>query len=49
MCIGELRKLVIPPELGYGEYGVPPAIDGDTTLIFHIELLKIERKHDLQI
>lgn len=41
--------MVIPPELGYGEHGVPPTISADTTLIFHIELLKIERKNEQQI
>ncbi|GJQ78380.1 putative FK506 binding protein 2 [Trypoxylus dichotomus] len=33
MCIGEIRKLVIPPELGYGKHGVPPTIPGDTNMI----------------
>lgn len=44
MCIGELRKLVIPPELGYGSSGVPPKIPKDSTLIFHVELVDIEHK-----
>jgi FK506-binding protein 2 len=47
MCEGEKRKLVIPPELGYGSSGAPPKIPGDATLIFNVELIKIERREDL--
>jgi peptidylprolyl isomerase len=35
---GGRRLLVIPPELGYGAAGSPPAIGPDETLIFVIDL-----------
>ncbi len=42
MKVGGTRKLTIPPELGYGRYGVDPGIPGDATLLFEVELLKIK-------
>lgn len=41
MCIGEKRKLTIPPEYGYGDRGVGP-IPAGATLIFDTELVEIE-------
>ena len=41
MCEGELRKLVIPSDLAYGDVGSPPNIKGGATLVFEIELLQI--------
>ncbi|XP_067647494.1 peptidyl-prolyl cis-trans isomerase FKBP2 [Eurosta solidaginis] len=43
MCEGEKRRLVIPPELGYGKAGAGDKIPADATLIFEVEMEKIER------
>lgn len=47
MCEGEKRRLVIPSDMGYGDRGSPPKIPGGATLIFEVELLKIDRKGEL--
>jgi peptidylprolyl isomerase len=42
MKVGGRRKLIIPPDQAYGPQGQPPTIPPDSTLVFVVDLLKVE-------
>jgi FK506-binding protein 2 len=48
MCIGEKRKLTIPPHLGYGSSGAGNVIPPDATLVFTTELISINGQTEFE-
>ena len=41
MCVGEIRKLVLPSDIAYGDVGALPDIPPGATLVYEIELVNI--------
>ncbi len=42
MKVNGRRELIIPPDLAYGQQGQPPAIAPNATLVFVIDLLRVQ-------
>lgn len=43
MCLWERRRVSFPPQLGYGARGVGDTIPPNSSLVFYVRLIKIER------
>ncbi|XP_061605948.1 peptidyl-prolyl cis-trans isomerase FKBP10 isoform X1 [Phyllopteryx taeniolatus] len=46
LCMGEKRKVVVPPHLAYGGEGVGELIPGSAVLVFHIHVLDFHKPDD---
>ena len=42
MRVGDKRKLMVPPSLGYGSTGVKNVIPPNATLVFDVELMDVK-------
>ncbi|GAA5992387.1 hypothetical protein JCM10908_000457 [Rhodotorula pacifica] len=42
LSLGQKAKLICTPDYAYGERGFPPVIPANSTLVFEVELLKIQ-------
>ncbi|XP_077316066.1 peptidyl-prolyl cis-trans isomerase FKBP10 [Lithobates pipiens] len=46
VCVGEWRRIIIPPHLGYGENGAGKSIPGSAVLIFDVHVLDFHNPKD---
>ncbi|MEE6523293.1 hypothetical protein FKM82_022126 [Ascaphus truei] len=46
VCVGEKRRIVIPPHLGYGENGAGNSIPGSAVLIFDVHIIDFHNPKD---
>lgn len=43
MCAGEKRKVTVPPHLAFGQKGREPDITPNDSLVYHIEMVDIDK------
>ncbi|CAO3640620.1 unnamed protein product [Mucor hiemalis] len=41
MCTGEVRRLLIPADLAYGELGLPNLVPANTAIIYEVEIINV--------
>ncbi|KAI9245289.1 FK506-binding protein 2A [Helicostylum pulchrum] len=41
MCTDEVRRLIIPADLAYGEFGLPNLVPGNTAVIYEVEVTNV--------
>ncbi|KAK1794452.1 hypothetical protein P4O66_011322, partial [Electrophorus voltai] len=46
VCVGERRKITIPPHLAYGQHGAGKDIPGSAVLVFHIHVIDFHNPKD---
>lgn len=46
VCVGERRRIIIPPHLGYGESGAGDKIPGSAVLVFDIHMIDFHNPTD---
>ncbi|KAG9470466.1 peptidyl-prolyl cis-trans isomerase FKBP10 isoform X2 [Eleutherodactylus coqui] len=46
VCMGEWRKIIIPPHLAYGEKGAGDSIPGSSVLIFNVHVIDFHNPKD---
>ncbi|KAI8059435.1 uncharacterized protein B0P05DRAFT_558686 [Gilbertella persicaria] len=42
MCVGEIRRLLIPSDLAYGATGLPNLVPANTAVIYEVEMLEVD-------
>ncbi|XP_053554819.1 peptidyl-prolyl cis-trans isomerase FKBP10 [Bombina bombina] len=46
VCVGERRRIIIPPHLGYGENGIANSIPGSAVLVFDVHIIDFHNPKD---
>ncbi|OBZ88058.1 hypothetical protein A0J61_03891 [Choanephora cucurbitarum] len=42
MCVGEVRRLLVPADLAYGSTGLPNIVPPNTAVIYEVEVLEVD-------